>query len=132
METGNMDSLKQLIIKYCEGKGGWVYGGQIEDMIRSEYGNKASNASRRCRELVNSGILEKSLVQIDGKGPKVVRYRAVEEKEECFHQCSGNCRRVGCNCACGEFHEVSMEQSRQDDIQENTDSMEEKLQSLNL
>jgi hypothetical protein len=70
-----MDSLKQLIIKYCEAKGGWVYGGQIEDMIRSEYGNKASNASRRCRELVNSGILEKSLVQIDGKGPRIVQYR---------------------------------------------------------
>lgn len=23
----------------------------------------------------------------------------------CNHQCSGNCRREGCNCACGEFHE---------------------------
>lgn len=23
----------------------------------------------------------------------------------CEHQCSGNCRRVGCNCECGEFHE---------------------------
>lgn len=22
----------------------------------------------------------------------------------CYHQCTGNCRRVGCNCACGEFH----------------------------
>lgn len=22
----------------------------------------------------------------------------------CSHQCSGNCRRVGCNCECGEYH----------------------------
>lgn len=22
----------------------------------------------------------------------------------CEHVCSGNCRRVGCNCECGEFH----------------------------
>ena len=27
-----------------------------------------------------------------------------EEIEDCDHQCSGNCRRVGCNCKCGEFH----------------------------
>lgn len=26
--------------------------------------------------------------------------------EECFHVCSGNCRREGCNCNCGEYHEV--------------------------
>jgi hypothetical protein len=23
----------------------------------------------------------------------------------CDHVCSGNCRRVGCNCECGEFHQ---------------------------
>lgn len=23
---------------------------------------------------------------------------------KCDHICSGNCRRVGCNCKCGEFH----------------------------
>ncbi len=22
----------------------------------------------------------------------------------CGHQCSGSCRRNGCNCVCGEFH----------------------------
>ena len=25
----------------------------------------------------------------------------------CKHVCSGNCRRVGCNCQCGEFHQES-------------------------
>jgi len=24
--------------------------------------------------------------------------------ENCNHICSGNCRRVGCNCDCGEWH----------------------------
>jgi hypothetical protein len=27
-----------------------------------------------------------------------------EEEIECDHMCSGNCRRVGCNCNCGEWH----------------------------
>ena len=26
------------------------------------------------------------------------------ESGKCYHQCSGNCRRVGCNCECGEWH----------------------------
>lgn len=26
---------------------------------------------------------------------------------ECEHICSSNCRRVGCNCECGEWHEKS-------------------------
>lgn len=26
-------------------------------------------------------------------------------KNKCEHICSGNCRRVGCNCECGEWHE---------------------------
>ena len=24
--------------------------------------------------------------------------------EDCEHMCSGNCRREGCNCDCGEYH----------------------------
>lgn len=26
------------------------------------------------------------------------------EALNCRHECSLNCRKVGCNCACGEFH----------------------------
>lgn len=47
----------------------------------------------------------------------------------CFHQCSGNCRRVGCNCQCGEFHDT-LNQSELDEILEDTTSMEEKLEAL--
>lgn len=28
---------------------------------------------------------------------------------KCDHQCSGNCRRVGCNCQCGEYHTTEKE-----------------------
>lgn len=28
----------------------------------------------------------------------------IEAVINCDHICSGNCRRVGCNCACGEWH----------------------------
>lgn len=31
---------------------------------------------------------------------------ATEDCSECDHICSGNCRREGCNCECGEFHEA--------------------------
>ena len=30
-----------------------------------------------------------------------------DEKNECYHQCTSNCRRVGCNCECGEWHELN-------------------------
>lgn len=28
------------------------------------------------------------------------------ERQPCDHECSSNCRREGCNCRCGEYHEV--------------------------
>ncbi len=30
--------------------------------------------------------------------------RGFVETLECEHQCTSNCRRVGCNCNCGEYH----------------------------
>ncbi len=35
----------------------------------------------------------------------------------CDHQCSGSCRREGCNCVCGEWHgEVTEDELIQDSI----------------
>ena len=31
-------------------------------------------------------------------------FGAIIEAIECNHECSGNCRREGCNCVCGEYH----------------------------
>ena len=67
-------SIKQLIIQFIEDNGP-KFGGQIEDHIRSIMGAKASNASRRCRELVEDGVLERELCQIEGVGNKVVKYK---------------------------------------------------------
>lgn len=31
-------------------------------------------------------------------------------KEGCEHLCTGNCRREGCNCQCGEWHDTYEEE----------------------
>ena len=33
---------------------------------------------------------------------------ATENTIDCDHICMANCRRVGCNCECGEWHEPSL------------------------
>ena len=71
------DTLKQTIIKYAEENGSWLWGGQIDDYIRSTTGRKASNASRRCRELVNEGKLERRLARYVGNR-KAVQYHIIQ------------------------------------------------------
>ena len=71
-----MTTIKTEIIRYLEANGP-KFGGQIEDYIR-QTGAKSSNTSRRCRELVNSGILERELVKVEGVPNRVVRYRIQE------------------------------------------------------
>jgi len=68
------NSIKIEIIKYLEEQGGWVFGGVLERTIGDQMLCKPSNVSRRCRELVQAGTVDSSKVQIDGKGPYVVRY----------------------------------------------------------
>src|SRR3990167_925757 len=68
---------KQEIIIYLEqfhGKS-FCYGGKLARDVHGITGTKESVVERRCRELVFAGILEKQLVQIDGVGARVVRYR---------------------------------------------------------
>ena len=69
---------KQIIIQYLEEQGGYVWAGNIDDYIRSVKGSKASNVSRRCRELEKSGVLEVVYEQVDGKGPKCAKYCVIE------------------------------------------------------
>jgi hypothetical protein len=76
-----MKSIKEQIIEYLETCPGWVFGGVLEDYIRRSNGHKASNASRRCRELTNEGKIERRLVVHEGL--RVVQYRTpvpVEQK----------------------------------------------------
>jgi len=54
------ESLKNQIQHYIREQGGWVPGSKIEDLART-LGYKSSNAGRRCRELVNAGVLDREI-----------------------------------------------------------------------
>ena len=71
-------TIKQAILDFLS-DGKWHWGGTIEDFIRGIYGRKASNASRRCRELENEGKIIAEYERVGEKGNKVVRYKLVEK-----------------------------------------------------
>ncbi len=54
-------SLKDRILKYIRTYGGKVNGGEIERLALAN-GYKASNASRRCRELQNEGSIKSEII----------------------------------------------------------------------
>ena len=75
-----MSSLK--VILYNKIRGAYpipIHGGVIEKMS-IDYGYKASNGSRRCRELVNMGLIE----PIYEKG--FVLYKWIPPKEKTFEE----------------------------------------------
>ena len=53
-------SLKEEILNFLKAKNDWVHSGDIEQLSFS-LGYKADNGGRRCRELSNSGLIEKEL-----------------------------------------------------------------------
>lgn len=67
-------SIQNQIVEFLKGKD-YTFGGVIEDFIRQTDGAKSSNASRRCRELAQAGVLETRRVQVQGEGPWVIQYR---------------------------------------------------------
>ena len=55
-------SLKQKILDHLQSNSSsWHNGGSIEDFIRQTEFRKASNASRRCRELAEEGLVERKI-----------------------------------------------------------------------
>jgi DNA-binding Lrp family transcriptional regulator len=70
----NKTSLKSRIVRYVSRKGDWVNGATIE-RLAMEAGFKASNASRRCRELANEGIFERK-----EEGSVYYRYKGLPQK----------------------------------------------------
>lgn len=68
-------SIKKEVLAYLYQQPSYVFGGVIDDYIHKETGAKTSNVSRRCRELFEAGLIDRQLVQVDGKGPFVVKYR---------------------------------------------------------
>jgi DNA-binding transcriptional ArsR family regulator len=66
-------SLKDRLKAYLDKKGEWVNGGQLE-ALAMQAGYKASNASRRMRELYEDGLVER---QMQGKS---VAYKTLSPK----------------------------------------------------
>jgi DNA-binding IclR family transcriptional regulator len=71
-----MESLKQRILDYINGSEKWLNGGTIE-RLAEEAGYKASNASRRCRELVNEGKIQRTISRGNGKVASVYYLRVI-------------------------------------------------------
>ena len=69
-----LNSIKKQIVQFLEESGEFVWAGKIDDFVRGTFGSKASNVSRRCRELVQVGILEVVYEQVEGKGPRCTKY----------------------------------------------------------
>lgn len=68
------ESLNHHIIKFLETRG-WYYGGTLARAIHDLTMAKEGIIERRCRELSEEGILERSYEQVGGKGPRVVLFR---------------------------------------------------------
>ena len=43
-------------------------------------------------------------IKTDYRNGEIDEAKEKERFDDCDHQCSGNCRREGCNCDCGEWH----------------------------
>ncbi len=56
----NEITLKSAIIEYARIRNEWINGGEFERLADKMH-FKASNAGRRCRELVKSGLFERRL-----------------------------------------------------------------------
>lgn len=75
-----MNSLKQTLLNYWKAKNEWINGGDGEKIAALE-GFKASNASRRLRELCREGLLERELRPMRSGGKSVwYRYAKAETK----------------------------------------------------
>ena len=73
------DTIKSDIVHYLEEQGGWIFGGVLGRTLRELTGHKESIIERRARELVNEGKILNSYEQIEGKGPRCVKYRIAPE-----------------------------------------------------
>jgi len=73
-------SLKNRILAYIRKQEGFVNGGELERLGES-VGFKASNVSRRCRELHNEGLLERKIEKSLYSKIASVWYKAIAPKE---------------------------------------------------
>ena len=70
----NSQTIKAEIIHYLEDKD-WIFGGVLGRSIHEITGSKESIIERRARELAEDGKILKDYEQIEGRGPRCVKYR---------------------------------------------------------
>ena len=69
-----MESLKQMLLIFLDRKRNFIHGGEVERYSASQ-GYKASNGSRRMRELVRMGQVEAIYEMNKNTGHREVWYR---------------------------------------------------------
>lgn len=72
-----MNSIKKCIVQFLEEDGNFVWGGALARAIHDLTGHKEAIVERRARELVREGILEAIYEQVEGKGPRCVKYKVI-------------------------------------------------------
>ena len=68
-------TIKESIIRYLEEQGTLQFSGKLCRAVAEIHLCKESNVERRCRELENSGTIERHLLANPSGGNKVVAYR---------------------------------------------------------
>jgi DNA-binding MarR family transcriptional regulator len=71
-------SLHTIILEYLEERGGWVNGGEIE-RLAMDHGYKASNASRRLREMYEDKLVEREERRAEKRAVKTVWYHLLPD-----------------------------------------------------
>lgn len=66
-------------------------------------GNPSDMVFFDCEEI---GYVEDRELKLEERRYKITPSFVFGQPAPCDHVCSGNCRREGCNCICGEWHEV--------------------------
>lgn len=74
------NSLKSRLLAHLRKRNEWVNGGDLERAALNA-GFKSSNASRRCRELENEGLLERKIMKHPTTGKRSVWYKATPPKQ---------------------------------------------------
>lgn len=91
--------------------------------IMQEQMDIITNAARKASQESSKVLLKPEMIKEPTREERVINFYAHDFRDmkmseenikellgsfvealECDHQCSSNCRRNGCNCACGEYH----------------------------
>ena len=84
----------------------------LQLIIELQQDEKRDGISRP--DLINKKVA--LLKEFNSNLPHHMESKMYHQDEECDHLCSGNCRREGCRCLCGEWHIEEAEIPTQEEI----------------